>query len=87
MEIPRLDSRLGKANRWPIKFSGLRDAAISIGDAPWVGGTPRSPVTACLHLLTLQLNPSLLGLIVPEHLLFTPFPLLLIRVTRRGRKG
>ncbi len=37
----------------------------------WVGSTLRSPVSALLHLLDLQLKPSLTGLWAPERLLFT----------------
>ncbi len=39
-----------------------------------------------LHLLALLLKPSLSGLRAPDHLLFTPFLLVVIQVTRRGRK-
>ncbi len=37
-------------------------------------GSPRSPAPASLHLLALQLRPSLLDLRAPEHQLFTPLP-------------
>ncbi len=57
------------------------------GGVSWVVSTPRSPVPASQHLLDLQLKPSLPGLIAPEHPLFTPTLLVLIQVTRRGRKG
>ncbi len=57
------------------------------GDVSWVVSTPRSPVSASLHLLALQLKPSLPGLRAPEHPLFTFSLLVLIQVTRRGRKG
>ncbi len=40
-------------------------------DVSWVVTTPRSPVIASLHLLALQLKPSLPGLIAPERPLFT----------------
>ncbi len=43
------------------------------GDVSWVVCTPRSPVPASLHLLALQLKPSLPGLRAPEHPLFTRF--------------
>ncbi len=44
-----------------------------LDDVSWVVSTPRSPVTASLHLLALQLKPSLCGLRAPEHPFFTPF--------------
>ncbi len=47
------------------------------GDESWVGSTPMSPVPASLHLLALQLKPSLSGLCAPERPLFTP-PLFLV---------
>ncbi len=40
------------------------------GDVSWEVSTQRSPVPASLHLLALQLKPSMLGLRAPEHLLF-----------------
>ncbi len=43
------------------------------GDVSWVASTPRPPVSASLHLLALQLKPSLSGLSAPEHPLFTRF--------------
>ncbi len=57
------------------------------GDVSWVVSTPRSPIPASLHLLALQLKPSLSGLRAPQHPLFTPSLLVLIQVTRRGLKG
>ncbi len=36
------------------------------GDISWVVSTPRSPVPLSLHLLALQLKPSLSGWKVPE---------------------
>ncbi len=43
-------------------------------DALWVVSTPRSPVPASLHLLALELKPSLPSLRAPEHPLFTHPP-------------
>ncbi len=57
------------------------------GDVAWVVSTPRSPVPASLHLLVLQLKPSLSGLRAPEYPLFAPSLLVLIQVTKRGRRG
>ncbi len=34
----------------------------NIGVVPWVVSTPRSPVPASLHLVALQLKPSMSGL-------------------------
>ncbi len=36
------------------------------GDVSWVGSTPRSPVPVSLHLLDLQLKPSLPNLRAPD---------------------
>ncbi len=55
------------------------------GAGSWVVSIQRSPVPASLHLSALQLNLS--GLRAPEHPLFTPSVLVLILVTRQGRKG
>ncbi len=52
----------------------------------WVVSSPRSPVSASLHLLALQLKPSLSGLRAPEHPPFSPSLLVLIQVTRWERK-
>ncbi len=52
-----------------------------------VGSTLRSPVPASLHLLALQLMPSLFGLWAPERPLFTHTLLGFIHATQRGRKG
>ncbi len=58
------------------------------GNVPWVGSTTRSPVPSSLHLLALQLKPSLSCLWAPEHSLFTPsYLLVFILVTRSERKG
>ncbi len=63
-------------------------AGITNGDVSWIVSTLRSTVPASLHLLVLQLKPSLCGLRAPEHPLFTPSSLLvLIQVMRRGHKG
>ncbi len=43
-------------------------------DGSWVVNTPRSPVPTWLHLLVLQLKPSLSGLRAPEHLIFISPP-------------
>ncbi len=59
---------------------------IFINEVSWVVSTPRFPVPASLHLLALQLKPSLLGLRATERTIFTPSFLVSIQVTRRGRK-
>ncbi len=56
-------------------------------DVLLVARTPRSEVPASLRLVALQLKPSLSGLRATNHPLFTPSLLVLIQVTRRGRKG
>ncbi len=43
-------------------------------DVSWVGSTPRSPIPASLHLLAMQLKPSVSSLWAPEHPLFTHPP-------------
>ncbi len=58
----------------------------SHGDVSWVVSTLRSPVPASLQLMALQITPSLSSLRVPEHPRFTPSLLVLIQVTRQGRK-
>ncbi len=60
---------------------------ISIDDASWVVGTPRSSVPASLHYLGLQLKPTLPDLRAQKRPLFTPSLLVSIQVTQRGRKG
>ncbi len=57
------------------------------GNVSWVVSTPRSPAPASLHLLALQIKPRLPDLRVPDRPLFTPSLLVLIQLTRRGRKG
>ncbi len=56
------------------------------GDVSCVVSTPRSPDPAPLHLLALQIKPSLAGLRAPKHPVFTLSLLVLIQVMRRGRK-
>ncbi len=48
----------------------------------WVVSKPRLPVLAALHVLALQLQPSLSGLRAPERPLFTPSFSVLIQVTQ-----
>ncbi len=45
-----------------IRPGGVEPASPRHGDVLWVGSTPRSPVPTSLHLLVLQLKPSLSGL-------------------------
>ncbi len=56
-------------------------------DVSWAVSTPRSPVPASLHLLALQLKPSLSGLGAPKHPFFPPSILVLIQMMRRGCNG
>ncbi len=70
-----------------VLILGPASPGESHGDVSWVGSTPSSPVQASLQLLALQLKPSLSGLRAPEHPLFTLSLLVLIKVTRQGRKG
>ncbi len=53
----------------PFELTPLRH-----GDVSWMGSTPMSPAPASLHLLALQLTPSLSGSKAPECPLYTlPF--------------
>ncbi len=54
-----------------------------LGDVSWVVSTPRFPVPASLHLLALQLKPSLLARLesAGASVLHTPSLLVLIQVT------
>ncbi len=74
-----------------VDLSGLEVAfsrgGLSRGDVSWVVIAPRSPVQTSLHLFTLKPKASLPGLRAPENPLLTPSLLVLIQVTRRGRKG
>ncbi len=53
--------------RWHSLIELTKIVVISIGDVSLVVGTPRPPVPASLHLVALQLKPSLSGLRAPEH--------------------
>ncbi len=58
-----------------------------IGDVSWVFSTPRPPIPGSLHLLGLQLKPSLSGLRAPEHPRFTPSLSVLIQIGTQGARG
>ncbi len=64
-------SLIGDAVAW----CDLRSVAIVIGGVSWVSSISRSPIPASLHLVALQLKPSMPGLRPPErplHFRFTP---------------
>ncbi len=70
-----------------IHSGRVEPASSRHGDVSWVSSTPRYPFSASLHLLALLLKPSVSGLWAKDRPLSTLSLLVLIQVTRRGRKG